>query len=97
MNQLFVLFVLLFLGLTASASSENHVSSIANIHKKLSSNHEGKEFTSAVQSLIDRVLVRANATFQFHPILEIIDMAEVDGQLYDVFEIDSLNGKIVFR
>jgi hypothetical protein len=42
-------------------------------------------------------LIRANATFEFHPILELIDTAEVDGQVYDVFEIDSSNGKVVFR
>jgi hypothetical protein len=67
------------------------------LHKKLTMNHRGKDYTSSVQSLINRVLSRAGVDFTFEPILESIDYETVDGQQFDVFEIDSQDGKIVFR
>jgi alpha-N-acetylglucosaminidase len=65
------------------------VETVGNIHKKLTLNHVGKDISSSVQSLIDRVLLRGGVNFTFHPILEQINYEEKDGQLYDVFEIDA--------
>lgn len=69
------------------------------LHHKLTLNHQGKDFTSNVQSLIDRVLKRAGVKFSFTPVLEMIDYANEDGQLFDVFEIDgnAETKQVIFR
>lgn len=67
------------------------------IHNRLTSRHAGVDFAANVQSLIDRVLLRAGVQFTFQPVLEIIDYAVVDGQPMDVFEIEGVDGKVVLR
>ena len=62
---------------------------VQQLHHKLTLNHQGKEFSENVQSLIDRVLKRAGVKFTWNPILEKIDYASENGQLFDVFEIDT--------
>jgi hypothetical protein len=70
---------------------------VGHLHRKLTMNHKGKDFSSSVQALIDRVLLRVGASFEFKPVLEMIDYEMIDGQAFDVFEIDSKDNQVVFR
>jgi hypothetical protein len=68
-----------------------------NLIKKLTSTRSANDFTTSVQALINRILLRAGIQFSFTPILEIIDCAVVHGKQMDVFEIDSKDNQIVLR
>lgn len=70
---------------------------VGKIHQRLTSNHKSKDFTTSIQAMIDRVLVRAGVSFTFKPVLELINYEDVNGQAMDVFEIDSKDNQVVLR
>ncbi|RYH29450.1 hypothetical protein EON65_08480 [archaeon] len=78
--------------------SPDAVATVREIHNKLTLNMRGKDYSSSVQALIDRVLTANQIPFRFQPKIEMIEYDEVDGQPFDVFEIDSEgNSTVVLR
>lgn len=70
---------------------------VNRIHKTLTSRHHGQDFLGNAQQVIDRILARGGVKFAFQPKMELIDYEERNGQLLDVFEVDSQDGAVVFR
>jgi hypothetical protein len=79
------------------------LTTVSSLQKKLSGKHLNKSFQqiqSAVQGVIDRILSRGGVTsFKFQPTLELIPQEQINGQLYDVFEIDgnSATNQVILR
>ncbi len=79
------------------------LTTVSSLQKKLSGKHSNKSFQqiqTAVQGVIDRILTRGGVTsFKFQPTLELIPQEQVNGQLYDVFEIDgnSATNQVILR